>query len=435
MAGCSKPSPEQVMIGQWTMDAKATEKTNPLMAAMPGGMWYEFKADGSYAERLSEGAMRSSKKGTWKQVKKEGGTLTVELAAEGEKEPQVVEDRDGRQRPHHGQLPQRPRGYPADADHGRCCAEWKGITSRPGRDNGVATRQPRHGHSKNHEAGISADGKFAAVRVEKQKETVQIWDLEKKQKVRTFDDPDGWQVVKDLALSPDGKLVAYDQFIAGIQIKDVATGNKLHEFHPKAATTMVFSPPGDLLVVAASYSLMGWNPITGKQAFESKDVDDGVIALSGFFEDGKKIASGGKNNTICIWEMPSGKLLQKLVFDEANTAPGTVPDAVAVSPDGKRLAAIQGFRPIKIWDLPANKVIKSMDVSSTGVLSFLPDGKTLVYGNENNIIIENLETGAKKVLTGHTDRVTSGALSRDGKILVSADNKDGTVKVWDVQAP
>ena len=37
-SGCGgKPSPEQAIVGRWDMDKEATAKTNPFMAAAPGG--------------------------------------------------------------------------------------------------------------------------------------------------------------------------------------------------------------------------------------------------------------------------------------------------------------------------------------------------------------------------------------------------------------
>jgi hypothetical protein len=86
-AGCGKKSTKDVMIGSWELDKPATEKTNPLIAALPKGMRYDFNGDGTAAVGISG----PPRKATWKVAKEAGGTLTVEVLNEGDKEPTVVE--------------------------------------------------------------------------------------------------------------------------------------------------------------------------------------------------------------------------------------------------------------------------------------------------------------------------------------------------------
>jgi hypothetical protein len=86
ISGCSKPSPEQTLIGLWEMDKAATKDSNPFVAANPGIEWHEFNADGSYTVHLM-----GTRKGTWKQTKKEGDKLILELSLEGDKEPTIAE--------------------------------------------------------------------------------------------------------------------------------------------------------------------------------------------------------------------------------------------------------------------------------------------------------------------------------------------------------
>ncbi|MFN6440359.1 MAG: protein kinase domain-containing protein [Nostoc sp. DedSLP01] len=70
-------------------------------------------------------------------------------------------------------------------------------------------------------------------------------------------------------------------------------------------------------------------------------------------------------------------------------------------------------------------------VSSLAISS---DGQTLVSGSgDRSIKIWNLQTtGLKTTLSLHTDAVTSVAISPDNKTLVSA-SKDGTIKIWNLQ--
>jgi hypothetical protein len=74
------------MIGSWELDTEATEKINPILAALKG-FRYDFNADGTGAM----GVGGPPRKATWKIAKEEGQTLSVELLGEGDKSPSVIE--------------------------------------------------------------------------------------------------------------------------------------------------------------------------------------------------------------------------------------------------------------------------------------------------------------------------------------------------------
>jgi hypothetical protein len=85
--GCPRKSTREAMIGSWELDKEATEKTNPLLAAVPRGIRYDFNADGTGAEGISA----PPRKMTWKVAQEQGATLTVEVTVAGEKTPTVIE--------------------------------------------------------------------------------------------------------------------------------------------------------------------------------------------------------------------------------------------------------------------------------------------------------------------------------------------------------
>src|SRR5262245_27072420 len=91
-AGCNTKSgtqdaPAEVMLGQRELDKEATQKTNPLLAAVPGGITYEFNKDGTGASAIGG----PSKKSIWKVVGTQGETLTIEVKTEGEPTVDTIE--------------------------------------------------------------------------------------------------------------------------------------------------------------------------------------------------------------------------------------------------------------------------------------------------------------------------------------------------------
>ncbi len=79
-----------------------------------------------------------------------------------------------------------------------------------------------------------------------------------------------------------------------------------------------------------------------------------------------------------------------------------------------------------------NKTLTGHTYRVTSV-AISPDGKTLVSGSvDKTIKIWNLDTGTlQKTLTGHTEVFMSVAISPDGKTLVSG-SSDATIKIWNL---
>jgi WD40 repeat protein len=283
---------------------------------------------------------------------------------------------------------------------------------------------------------ISADGQRAALRCLGGKpESIQIWDLKKKEKVREFKE----KCLGGVALTADGRIVAYAGESGEIYIRQVDDGTELQKvFYGNEVYGMRFSPAGDVLVAARDSRVTGWDSKTGKPLFDSNEPGKDATSpgnkathLSVFFEGGKKIASNGKNH-VYVWDVPAGKLAKKLPM-EGEFRLGVV----GVSPDGKRLATQRTTEPIKIWDLPGERVAKTIECSPvTDALLFLPDGNTLVYTLENEIILENLETGARQAVPAREpgSGLSELALSADGKVLISGGNTSGKFKVWDIRS-
>jgi WD40 repeat protein len=104
---------------------------------------------------------------------------------------------------------------------------------------------------------------------------------------------------------------------------------------------------------------------------------------------GNKVASGGIDATVRIWDAGTGECCQILVGHT-----NWVRD-VAYSPQGNQLASAGYDKAIRLWDV---------------------------------------ETGeSHAILTGHSDRVISVMYSRQGDLLVSG-SWDKTARLWDVAA-
>jgi hypothetical protein len=277
---------------------------------------------------------------------------------------------------------------------------------------------------------ISPDGRLL---VAKGSGKGQVWDVEKGAKLREFevDQTSG----SSIAISPDGKALAIKTRggLGGstIGLQDVKTGKPLHELRSDRDILygFAFTPKGDLFVAAGGDKLIGWDAKTGKRRFEWPAGDEECRAVSGFFEDGKRIATGGKSGTVKVWDVATGKPAQTLSGGHKEMLL-----FIAATPDGKRLASAELGVPLKIWDVPTGKVVKTLERNTPWELpKFLPSGKTIALAKDNDLVLYDLNGGSiLRTLRGHNGPITDSALSADGNTLASV-SRGGTVCVWDMK--
>ncbi len=149
------------------------------------------------------------------------------------------------------------------------------------------------------------------------------------------------------------------------------------------------------------------------------------IAMS---HDGRRLASGGLDMSIKIWQAETGRLLRTIV---GHRAPVT---SIAFSPDGRRVASGSLDTTIKIWDVDTGAVLETLEGAKVPVTSiaFSLDGRFVVSGSADSKI-ELWEIGAGRAvqtLEGHSRPVFSVTFSRDRRQIVSG-SFDNTIKIWD----
>jgi eukaryotic-like serine/threonine-protein kinase len=153
--------------------------------------------------------------------------------------------------------------------------------------------------------------------------------------------------------------------------------------------------------------------------------------------DGRQLASGGADFTVRLWDLKSDRETAVLRGHSNGVT------SVAWSPDGRFVASGAYDGRAIVWDTAtATKVRELRYGDAIFALTWSPDGLSLAAGGfrgkaapnvEGTVLIWNAQTGAiLKTLTPEKGQmVRSIAWSPDGRVLVSSENFNGLVHVWD----
>ncbi len=193
--------------------------------------------------------------------------------------------------------------------------------------------------------------------------------------------------VGHVAFSPDGSLLAMATFPAEITLWDVNSGQVVRTFEKQLDVMgyfgVVFSPDGKQIAAGSPGKGMVtlWDVDTGKINTTFTHGNETGIHDVAFSPDGRLLASGGTDYLANIWDVASGKPVQKLVIGDGIYS-------LAFSPDGKILATAGCDRTLKLWEVESGKMLRSLPHSDELMtVAFSPDGALLAVGGYDKTVV------------------------------------------------
>jgi WD40 repeat protein len=221
-----------------------------------------------------------------------------------------------------------------------------------------------------------------------------IWDTASGQEVRTFQRKDSNAHDLSMTFTPDGKLLISLAENGIVRVEEVATGMEVlrRQFEGSNGGTLALSPDGSILAVSTGDGnpnrclyLWRWQAAEEPRVLP---VPKGRVGQAlAFSPDGKMLAeSGHVVEAIRVWDVASGKLLEKLQPPDLDSDRPHWHACVAFTADNRNLIALtrtDGTATVHLWDAVTWKYLRPLNAGRgrfanwLGGLCVSPDSKTI----------------------------------------------------------
>ena len=262
-------------------------------------------------------------------------------------------------------------------------------------------------------------------------------------------------VVNALAFTPDAKSLVVGGHYE-LTVWDAAKGTLQKRIYTRAerAYAMAFLPDGKLAVAGSRPGQEGDVRVYDLSAKPAKseggvayldgvndkavmvkhlhDADDSVLCLA-LSADGKKLAAGGCDRAIRVWDLSGGVANAKLEQTIENHADWVL--GVTFTADGKYLLSGSRDKTAKVWDLKAKESVMTFPDHQNTVYAVAVKGDGSVgYSVGADKQVRSWKPGGDgkqvKNAGGHGDEVFKIAFSPKDPLFATS-SADKTVRVWD----
>jgi WD40 repeat protein len=257
----------------------------------------------------------------------------------------------------------------------------------------------------------------------KSAQSVSVWSVPSRRLLGTIA---AGATINDVALSPDGRLLATAQ-ARGAVLWDVRSGAALAHLgaSTEAAWSVAFSADGSRLVAATENGpVRVWNvdEVLSHPALTATKLP---VWSTAFSSAGDRVAIASLRGSVTVATVPGGKRLHTL-----RVSPGKEVWMVAYSPDGRLLATGSESGKAQLWDRRGRLVRSVSSGGGAASVAFSRDGRAFVTGGSQSVRVWTTATGAMERRLAVGEQVQDAVFSPDGSQVAAAID-DGRVLIWD----
>ncbi|MDX1992799.1 MAG: WD40 repeat domain-containing protein [bacterium] len=285
-----------------------------------------------------------------------------------------------------------------------------------------------------------------------------LWDMETRQttQINRSPDPQSIASIVQLALSPDGSLLAAADFRGEISILDVASGavrSTINLFYNNVYLhSLDFNHDGTQLVISAADSpllvledLTGeWQDWEGEPLIYGRDLQsEAGIQGIGFSPDGSRIIARVYNEVVLL-DVATGEEVTRIDLtdpevEEVQGGGGSKGGGgdLTFSPDGTQFATVDSQ--LRIWDIESGEArvlvegIPGNPYATLGMVAFSPDWSRVAVVDALTLTLRLVDVATGDVLMSqdnHNFRSVQALTFTPDTERVVASSDSGVTRVW-----
>ena len=223
--------------------------------------------------------------------------------------------------------------------------------------------------------------------------------------------------IRDIALSHDGRRVAFSGIWPGICIWNVQTDVVEELPCDVPLWQLAWNQDGTLAGVSDNGDILVWDS-GGRKIQSIEAAMNGATSQVAWHPKTGELASMGSDLTLKMWNPQSGELLW-----QSKPAPDTC-NEFQFSQDGERLASAH-LNAIVLWDANSGKQLSQFDElrENFASLDWSPDGRRIVTGSAASTAVWDTQAGRVALRLDSPGQFNVVRWTNDGKRLVAAGSR------------
>ena len=263
---------------------------------------------------------------------------------------------------------------------------------------------------------VTPDGQCAAsISGNKEGGTLYGWTLSDGRRIRTRMSNTG--NIRAISITPDGKWIISGGEDGKLRIWDVNSGQEIRTLpgdSPRITAVTILADGQRVISGAKDGTLVVWDLFKGTLV-QTLHGNAGRVEIVRPTLDNRYAVSAGFEAPLKVWDLQLGKELHTL--QNKNDA------IMEITPDGRLVIAPDERQSICVWEILSGKLVYALEGHSGSVftLAMCGNSQLLLSGGEDGLKIWDLEKGV--LLTSFTtdNTVNCSAIAADGETIVAGD--------------